>query len=79
MDNYIKTIQAVLAKPIKDFTKSGISHGSKREVLMQALEVLKTEHKIDMKWSDFLSPNTKGGKPNPKTKSTSTPEQWCGN
>tara|TARA_R100000908_G_C3692227_1_gene106146 strand:+ start:84 stop:737 length:654 start_codon:yes stop_codon:yes gene_type:complete len=76
MDNYIKTIQAVLAKPIKDFTKSGISHGSRREVLMQALEVLKTEHKIDMKWSDFLSPLTNGGKPNPKTKSTSTVEQW---
>jgi len=76
MDNYIKTIQAVLAKPIKDFTQSGISHGSKRAVLMKALEVLKTEHKIDMKWSDFLSPNTNGGKPNPKTKSTSTPEQY---
>ena len=77
MNNYIKTIQAVLAKPIKDFTKSGISHGSRREVLMQALEVLKTEHKIDMKWSDFLSPNTNGGKPNPKTRSTSTPEQFA--
>ena len=76
MDNYIKTIQAVLAKPIKDFTQSGISHGSKRAVLMKALEVLKTEHKIDMKWSDFLSPLTNGGKPNPKTKSTASVEQW---
>ena len=76
MNNYIETIQAVLAKPIKDFTKSGISHGSRRAVLMQALEVLKTEHKIDMKWSDFLSPLTNGGKPNPKTKSTSSVEVW---
>ena len=76
MNNYIETIQAVLAKPIKDFTKSGISHGSRRAVLMQALEVLKTEHKIDLKWSDFLSPLTNGGKPNPKTKSTSSVDQW---
>ena len=76
MNNYIETIQAVLAKPIKDFTKSGISHGSRRVVLMQALEVLKTEHKINMKWSDFLSPLTNGGKPNPKTKSTSSVEVW---
>ena len=76
MDNYIKTIQAVLAKPIKEYTKKGIELESKRAILMKAMEVLKTEYKIDMKWSDFLSPMTKGGKPNPKTNSTSTPEQW---
>ena len=43
---------------------------------MEALEVLKTAHNIDLKWSDFLSPLTNGGKPNPKTKSTASVEQW---
>jgi len=77
MNNYIETIQAVLAKPIKEYAKKGIELDTKRAILMKALEVLKTEHKIDMKWSDFLSPNTNGGKPNPKTRSTSTPEQFA--
>ena len=76
MTNYIKTIQAVLAKPIKEYAKKGIELDTKRAILMKALEVLKTEHKIDMKWSDFLSPLTNGGKPNPKTKSTSSVEVW---
>ena len=77
MDNYIKTIKTVLATPIKEYTAVGMKLESKRAVLMQALEKLKTEYKIELQWSDFLSPNTKGGKPNPKTKSTSTPEQYA--
>jgi|EP00919_Chromeraceae_sp_WS-2016_P043476 hypothetical protein len=76
MNNYIKTIQEVLAKPISEFTKTGIAYGAKRAALMEALEVLKTAHNIDLKWSDFLSPLTNGGKPNPKTKSTSSVDQW---
>ena len=36
MNNYIKTIQEVLAKPISEFTKTGIAYGAKRAALMEA-------------------------------------------
>ena len=82
MENYLKTIQDLLAKPIKEMAGTGIEgdrkYGTKRAVLIKALEVLKTEHKIDLKGSAFISPFDNGGVKLKKVQtSTSTPEQYA--
>mgnify|MGYP003657663524 CR=1 FL=1 len=81
MENYLKTIQDLVAKPIKEMAETGIEgdrkYGAKRALLIEALEVLKTEHKIDLKGSAFVSPFDNGGVKLKKVQtSTSSPEQY---
>ena len=76
INNRLNTIMSVIAKPLTEMAKAGIVKGRKTEIMVKALETLKTEHDIQLAWTDFLSPFTNGGKPDPQTKSTSSPEQY---
>jgi len=77
-NNRLNIMASIISEPIKAMAKAGITYGKKKELMVTALDTLRSEHDIDLIWSDFISPFDNGGIKLKKVQnSTSSPEQWA--